>query len=154
IEAGEAVESPAIEVGEGAAEDYAAIDLNGERADGIVSACARIEASIEGAIGVEAGDAIAGDAIDGGEIAADDNFASVNAVGRIDGDSQDGAVKGERGVEGAINGAIVIEASQTEARQAADRGKAAARENATLITDKGLSESEDDVVSASAWVEG
>src|ERR1700674_2376248 len=64
-----------VDDGEVAADEYVAIPLQRHGMNTSVRSRARIETRIQIAIRIEPGDTIAGRAVDGGEIAADQNFS-------------------------------------------------------------------------------
>ena len=72
------------------------------------------KAGVHRAVRVQAGDVIARRAVDGKELAADDDLAV-----RSDGDAMDHAIRAESGVEGGVERAIRIEPGQTRDEEAA-----------------------------------
>ena len=91
-----------------------------------IGACGRIEGEVKGAVRVEASQTIAGGAIDGSEVAADEDLSAVEGVSRINSDGIDGAVDGKSWIEGLVETAVVIEASEAGMLNAAEGDKAAA----------------------------
>ena len=94
--------------------------------DGVdLRAGVRIERGVEGAVGVEAGDKVAGGTGDGGEGAGDEDFAV-----RLQRDRGDAGVG--RGREGGVERAVGSDAHQVAARRPGRIGEATTEQDASV----------------------
>ena len=111
----------AVVGGEIAADQDLAVGLDGQGHDGVVEAGAGVEGGIEGTVGVQAAQAVAGGAVEDGEGAADQDLA----VG-LEGQGIDRVVGVGGGQEAGVDGPIGLQTGEVSARQQVDGGESSA----------------------------
>src|SRR4051812_38257356 len=114
---------------ERATDKYFAIRLHSNRSDpeGIAYSCARIKAEVQAPIGVEAGNAITVRAVDGAELAADDNLAI-----RLQSDRVNLSVRPCSRIETAVQASIRVEPGNSGPIRADDRVEIPAHEHLAI----------------------
>ena len=133
-----------VDIGEVAADEDAAVILNGNGANGIVGPQVQVEVGVHGTVAVHPRDMAQGKTIDVGERAADQQFARERRVGGINGKGIDRAVgagaDGKRRVQRAAGSIEIaaIEAGKVGAVAAADGAERAANVNFPRAVDEGF----------------
>ena len=127
IQPGEVVAGSAMELPERAAEQNFSVGLHGHRLDFVAAVSAGVEGGIETAVGIEPHVPTDGRAIVGAQITTGVNFAA----GR-QGQGVDPVVGSAARIEGGVERAIRIEASDTIARRAIDGGEKAAEQEPAI----------------------
>ena len=128
IQPGDVIQGAAVDSGEKAADENLAVQLQSDRTDGAIRTSAGIKSRVNRAVRVQSGDVVhVGVAIDGGEIAADDNLAV-----RLDRHGIDRGVGTQAGIESRVQSAVAVEAGNAVDRRAANRRKSAADINLGL----------------------
>src|SRR5438445_13720085 len=82
-----------------------------------------------------------------GEIAANENLALADAVGRIRDDGKHGAICANAGIPGSIHAAIAVQSSDIRTRNAfAGQERTSHKQPASAVADKSIRESENIIV--------
>ena len=155
VQTDQILDGRAVEVGEAAAHQHAAIQLNGQRANrtGGSEAKAGIEIRVERSIHIQARQPAHGRSVEMRKVAADQHLAGVKGIGRISGDGKDRAIRTRTNGERSVGGTVIVQARDAGAGRSADIAKGAAHINFTGTGNEGFGHGIHDVVRAGSGVE-
>ena len=116
IQPGDVVIGRPVKVSERAADDDPAIQLQGQGAHRVGRASAWIKRSVQGAVGVQPGDTVAGLAVDRGKVTRNEDLPSVKRRSRINRDGIHRTPDVDGRIKRRIDSAIVVQPHQRAVR--------------------------------------